>query len=64
MLPTPPHGDAVSVCYRPENVYLRRTCTSLDLLTRKRTSFGPLGQGAFDEFDSTELAEVRRAAEG
>ncbi len=29
MLPTPPRGDAVSFGYRPENVYLKRTCTPL-----------------------------------
>ena len=37
MLPTPPRGDAVSVGYRPENVYLKRTCTSPILLACKRT---------------------------
>ena len=29
LLPTPPHGDAVAVGYRPESVYLERTSTSL-----------------------------------
>ena len=28
LLPTPPRGDAVTLGYRPENVYLERTCTS------------------------------------
>ena len=28
LLPTPPHGDAVAVGYRPESVYLKRTSTS------------------------------------
>ena len=37
MLSTPPHGDAVSVSYRPENVYLKRTSTSPSMFTRKRT---------------------------
>ena len=37
MLPTPPHDDAVSVSYRPENAYLKRTLTSLSQLTFKRT---------------------------
>lgn len=37
MLPTPPRGDAVSIGYRPENVYLKRTSTSLSLLIHKRT---------------------------
>ena len=39
MLPTPPRGDAVSVRYRPENVYLKRTRTSLFLFTHRRTLF-------------------------
>lgn len=37
MLSTPPHGDAVSVSYKPENVYLKRTSTSPSMFTRKRT---------------------------
>ena len=37
MLPTPPRGDAVPVSYKPENVYLKRTCTSLSMFTRQRT---------------------------
>ena len=37
MLPTLPRGNAVSVGYRPENVYLRRTSTSLFKHTCKRT---------------------------
>src|SRR5262249_11121272 len=35
LLPTPPRSDAVTVGYRPEQVYLKRTCTSLDR-TRSR----------------------------
>jgi hypothetical protein len=37
MLPTPPHGDAVSFGYRTENVSLKRTCTSLSKYTCQRT---------------------------
>ena len=37
MLPTPSHDDAVSVSDRPENVCLKRTCTSPSLLTHPRT---------------------------
>jgi hypothetical protein len=40
MLPTPPHGDAVSVGYKPENVYLKRTYTFLTKHTCKRTGTG------------------------
>ena len=29
LLPTPPRGDAVTIGYRPESVYLKRTSTSL-----------------------------------
>ena len=38
MLSTPPRGDAVSVGYRPENVYLKRTFTSQSKPTCKRTN--------------------------
>ena len=44
MLSTPPHGDAVSVSYRPENVYLKRTSTSPSMVTRKRTNLAMLAQ--------------------
>jgi hypothetical protein len=37
MLSTPPRGDAVSVGYKPENVYLERTCTPLSKHTHRRT---------------------------
>jgi len=37
MLPTPPHGDAVSFGYRTENVSLKRTSTSLSKYTCQRT---------------------------
>jgi hypothetical protein len=37
VLPTPPHGDAVPVGYRPESVCLKRTCTSLNVCARGRT---------------------------
>jgi hypothetical protein len=42
MLPTPPRGDAVSVGYRPENVYLKRTSTSPSIDTCKRTHWRQL----------------------
>ena len=38
LLPTPPRGDAVTVGYRPEKVYLEMTCTSLIKYARRRTS--------------------------
>jgi len=34
LLPTPPHDDAVTFRYRPESVYLKRTYTSLILLSQ------------------------------
>jgi len=34
---TPPHGDAVTVGYKPESVYLRRTFTSLTWHTHRHT---------------------------
>ena len=37
LLPTPPHDDAVTFRYRPENVYLKRTYTSLTKHTDERT---------------------------
>ena len=40
MLSTPPHGDAVSVGYKPENVCLKRTYTFLTKHTYKRTGTG------------------------
>ena len=57
MLPTPPRGDAVSVSYRPENVYLKRTSTSLSMFTHPRTLFKRRHwqageQGPADRFDS------------
>ncbi len=36
-LPTPPHGDAVAVGYRPERAYLKRTSTSLTKCALRRT---------------------------
>jgi hypothetical protein len=37
LLSTPPHDDAVTVGYRPEKVYLERTCTSLIKYAHRRT---------------------------
>jgi len=37
LLPTPPHGDAVAVGYRPERAYLKRTSTSLTKCAFRRT---------------------------
>jgi len=37
MLPTPPHGDAVPVGYRPEDAYLKGTHTPLTTHTLRRT---------------------------
>src|SRR5579872_1414944 len=37
LLPTPPHGDAVTFCFRPENVCLKGTCTPLTLRALRRT---------------------------
>jgi hypothetical protein len=37
LLPTPCHQDAVTFRYRPESVFLKRTCTSLTKHTYKRT---------------------------
>jgi hypothetical protein len=37
LLPTPPHGDAVTFGYRPENVCLKRTFTSLNKCACGRT---------------------------
>jgi hypothetical protein len=37
LLPTPPRGDAVAVGYRPENVCLKRTFTSLTRCALRRT---------------------------
>ena len=37
MLPTPSRDDAVSVSYKPENAYLKRTFTSPSMLTHQRT---------------------------
>ena len=42
LLPTPPHGDAVTFSYRPESVYLKRTRTSLTWHTHRRTATGGL----------------------
>jgi hypothetical protein len=38
LLPTSPHGNAVSFGFRPENVCLKRTCTSLTIRAFRRTS--------------------------
>jgi hypothetical protein len=43
LLPTPPRGDAVTFGYRPECVYLKRTCTSLAKYAYSRTNLAPLG---------------------
>jgi hypothetical protein len=40
LLSTPPRGDAVTVGYRPEKVYLERTCTSLIKYAHRRTRTG------------------------
>jgi hypothetical protein len=40
LLSTPPHGDAVTGGYRPEKVYLERTCTSLIKYAHRRTRGG------------------------
>ncbi len=37
-LRTPPHGDALMFGYRPESACLTRTCTSLTMHARRRTS--------------------------
>src|SRR6266540_2510449 len=37
LLPTPPLGDAVAFGFRPESVYLERTCTSLIVRALRRT---------------------------
>ena len=44
LLPTSPHGNAVSFAFRPENVCLKRTSTSLTISAFRRTSrpFGTL----------------------
>jgi len=38
LLPTSPHGNAVSFAFRPENVCLKRTSTSLTISAFRRTS--------------------------
>ena len=38
LLSTSPHGDVVTVGFRPESVYLERTFTSLNVCARRRTS--------------------------
>jgi len=40
LLPTPSRDDAVTFGYRPESVCLKRTCTSLSVCARRRTSPG------------------------
>jgi hypothetical protein len=40
LLPTPPLGDAVAFGFRPESVYLERTCTSLSARALRRTCHG------------------------
>src|SRR6266498_418959 len=40
LLPTPPLGDAVAFGFRPESVYLERTCTSLIVRALRRTCHG------------------------
>jgi hypothetical protein len=43
LLSTPPCGDAVTVSYRPECAYLKRTCTSLAKYAYRRTYAAPAG---------------------
>ena len=43
LLPTPPHGDAVTIGYRPESACLTGTFTPLTKPTLGRTSTGPCG---------------------
>jgi hypothetical protein len=38
LLPTSPHGDAVTFSFRPESVCLKRTCTSLNECACGRTT--------------------------
>ena len=38
LLPTPPHGDAVSFGYKPESVCLKGTLTPLTLFAFSRTT--------------------------
>src|SRR5687768_891568 len=46
LLPTPPHGDAVTLGFRPESVCLKRTCTSLNECAHGRTERRhPAGSG-------------------
>jgi hypothetical protein len=45
LLSTPPRGDAVTVSYRPECVYLKRTCTSLAKYAYRCTYAAPQGLG-------------------
>ena len=52
LLPTPPHGDAVTFGYRPECVCLKRTFTSLNMCAPRRTGCAllsadlPSGEGS------------------
>jgi hypothetical protein len=50
LLPTPPHGDAVAVGYRPERACLKRTSTSLTKRAFRRT--GTRARRAFSTLDS------------
>ena len=45
LLPTPPRGDAVTFGYKPESVYLKRTCTFLTKHTYRRTATGSASAG-------------------
>src|SRR3989304_2953309 len=45
LLPTSPHGDAVTFSYRPESACLGMTSTSLIEYTFRRTGPGPLDLG-------------------
>jgi len=59
MLPTPPHGDAVSVGYKPESVYLKRTYTFLTKHTYKRTTTGSANQCERSELEAlVHIADV------
>lgn len=63
LLPTPPHGDAVTFSYRSESDFLKKTCTSLTkhALTRTRTTVPAVIQipRNNEEPVSHEICEVR-----
>jgi hypothetical protein len=55
---TPPHGDAVTVGYKPESVYLRRTCTSLTWHTHRHTGWKPVRLPLIDVDDRPDPAKT------